>query len=174
MPHLSLKILLVSQFPRDNFVLFEFYADWLSREWWTLQVRLSTSTFISSSPKCHNHFIKYQGYVYPNSNSKFYFQQFCKNSTRNSSPILYQIWHHKLGNPHHEALKHFHKLCNIQIPYKSMTDFCNACCIGKVHMLPFNKSIIVYTYFPTSVDAYNRYTLIYPLTLKYHTFTTFI
>lgn len=72
-------------------------------------------------------------------NYSFVFNIFCNNNSRYYNPSLYQIWNHKLGNPCHEVLKHVLKLYNIQILNKSMTDFCNVCCMGKVHKLPFTN-----------------------------------
>jgi len=88
------------------------------------------------------------------------------------------------------------KLCNVKISNKNASDFCTACCLGKVHRLPSYASKMTYTkplelifcdlwgpapvelscgyiYFLTCVDAYSRYTWIYPLKLKSHTLHTF-
>ena len=88
------------------------------------------------------------------------------------------------------------KLCNEQLPNKNVTDFCLACCLGKSHRLPSVSSTTSYnapfelvfcdlwgpasveshggqSYFLTCVDAYSRYTWIFPLKLKSHTLTTF-
>jgi histone deacetylase 1/2 len=87
-------------------------------------------------------------------------------------------------------------LCNKNIPNKSLSDFCSACCLGKVHRLPSYPSTATYTkplelvfcdlwgpspvesscgysYFLTCVDAFSRFTWIYPLKLKSHTLLTF-
>jgi len=117
-------------------------------------------------------------------------------SSTQSFPSMYGIWHSRLGHPHHEVLQSIIKLCNIQLPNKSLSDFCTACCLGKVHRLPSFASQMTYikplelifcdlwgpapvvsscgyTYFLTCVDAYSRYTWIYPLKLKSHTLSTF-
>jgi len=77
-----------------------------------------------------------------------------------------------------------------------LSDFCSACCLGKAHRLPsftstatYNKPLELifcdlwglapvesfegYTYFLTCVDAYSRFTWIFPLKLKSHTLITF-
>lgn len=74
---------------------------------------------------------------------------------------------------------------------------CDACCLGKNHRLPSHASTTVYTkplelvfaylwgpssvesscgyvYFLTCVDAYSRYTWIYPLKRKSDTYQTFL
>jgi histone deacetylase 1/2 len=111
-------------------------------------------------------------------------------------PSLYKMWHNRLGHPHHEAHKNVMKLCNQQLPNKNAFDFCSACCLGKVHRLPslpssasYQKpfelvfcdlwgrapveSSCGYSYFLTCVDAYTRFTWIFPLKLKSHTLLTF-
>lgn len=117
------------------------------------------------------------------------------NTVAKSFPSLYSIWHCRLGHPHHEVVKSVTKLCNVNLPNKNVSDFCSACCLGKVHRLPSFASTASYTtplelifcdrgpspvesfsgdtYFLTCVDAYSRYTWIYPLKLKSHTLTTF-
>ena len=117
-------------------------------------------------------------------------------SSVKSFPSLYIIWHSRLGHPHHEMLQSIIKLCNVKISNKNASDFCTACCLGKVHRLPSYASKMTYTkplelifcdlwgpapvelscgyiYFLTCVDAYSRYTWIYPLKLKSHTLHTF-
>jgi len=42
--------------------------------------------------------------------------------------LLSLIRHSRLGHPHHEVLQSIIKLCNIQLPNKSLSDFCTACC----------------------------------------------
>lgn len=88
------------------------------------------------------------------------------------------------------------KLCNQNLPNKSVTDFCSACSLGKSHRLPsvasntsYNKPFELvfcdlwgpasiefhggFSYFLTCVDAYSSYTWIFPLKLKSQTFTMF-
>jgi len=112
-------------------------------------------------------------------------------------PSLYQIWHHRLGHPHYEVLRTILNLCNQNLPNKTLSDFCSSCCLGKAHRLPSFSSIASYTkplelifcdlwgptpvesfdgfsYFLTCVDAYSRFTWIFPLKLKSHTLQTFV
>ena len=113
-----------------------------------------------------------------------------------SNTSLYKVWHSRLGHPHHEALKYVMQLCNQHLHNKNVFDFCSACCLGKSHRLPSVSSTATYSkplelvfcdlwgpasveshggysYFLTCVDAYSRYTWIFPLKLKSHTLTTF-
>lgn len=123
------------------------------------------------------------------------------NSTSASKDIIpstYTMWHYRLGHPHHEALRVVLQHCNISVPNKRCIDFCcTACCLGKSHRLPSSTSNTVYTtplelifsdlwgpapiesscgfkYILTCVDAFSRYTWVYPLKAKSDTFTTFL
>ncbi|KAK2420319.1 putative mitochondrial protein [Trifolium repens] len=122
------------------------------------------------------------------------------NSVSVSSPMsasLYDLWHARLGHPHHDALKEILKMCNINVPLKSQSSFCSACCLGKSHRLhapssttvyytPFElvtcdlwgpapiKSTTGFTYFLTCVDACSRFVWVYPLKLKSETLQQFI
>ena len=132
-----------------------------------------------------------------NNSSSSVFNSQCNNvATATVTPSLYSIWHCRLGHPHHEVLKAVTQLCNVSLPNKNLSDFCSACCLGKVHRLPSSasktpyttplelifcdlwgpspvESFNGYTYFLTCVDAYSRYTWIYPLKMKSHTLITF-
>ncbi|MCI65273.1 F-box-like/WD repeat-containing protein, partial [Trifolium medium] len=46
---------------------------------------------------------------------------------------LYDLWHARLGHPHHDALREALKLCNVNIPSKFQNGLCSACCLGKSH-----------------------------------------
>ncbi|MEX5523374.1 hypothetical protein, partial [Bacillus cereus] len=87
-------------------------------------------------------------------------------------------------------------LCNVPVPInKSVYSFCQACCLGKSHRLPSSSSTTEYStpfelvfadlwgpaalesssgyyYFLTCVDAYTKYTWIFPLKQKSETFST--
>lgn len=101
----------------------------------------------------------------------------------------YLIWHNRLGHPNHEALKTILQLYNIYVPHKYVLDFCNSCCLGKIHILPSISSHIIYTnpfdilfvdvwghahvlyscgykYLLTCVNACSKYTWVFPLKLK--------
>jgi histone deacetylase 1/2 len=109
----------------------------------------------------------------------------------------YNLWHARLGHPHHDSLRLALQLCNINVPSKPQTELCTACCLGKSHRIhaplsktiynsPFElvvcdlwgpapvKSSTGFTYFLTCVDAYSRFTWVYPLKLKSETLDKFI
>ena len=113
-----------------------------------------------------------------------------------SSLSMYKVWHNRLGHPSHEVIKNVLKLCNQSLPNKVVSDFCSACCLGKSHRLPSVSSSTTYhkpfelvfcdlwgpasveshggfSYFLTCVDAYSRYTWIFPLKLKSQTLLMF-
>jgi histone deacetylase 1/2 len=113
------------------------------------------------------------------------------------SNSLYDLWHARLGHPHHDAHKDILKMCNINLPLKSQSSFCSACCLGKSHRLHAPSSTTVYhtpfelvtcdlwgpapitsttgfTYFLTCVDAYSRFVWVYPLKLKSETMQQFV
>jgi histone deacetylase 1/2 len=114
---------------------------------------VSSSFKSTSQPTSQAHHALVLGPKYSSSTSTFKIQ--CNNvETSNSSnssvssqyfPSLYKIWHDRLGHPHHEVLKYILKLCNKNIPNKSLLDFCSACCLGKVHRLPSYSSTATYT-----------------------------
>jgi len=114
-----------------------------------------------------------------------------------SSCSSYKLWHSRLGHPHFEILKHVLRLCNVPLPSKSALDLCTACCLGKCHRLPAPSSntmythpfeLVVcdlwgpapmtssvgYTYFLTCVDAFSRFTCVFPLKLKSDTMPQFV
>ena len=102
---------------------------------------------------------------------------------------MISTWHNKLGHPSFTIVKKI--LSKLQIPHASQSApaFCDACQCGKAHQLPFSSSKTVYNaplemiftdvwgpsphnssqgfkYYVHFIDAYSRYTWIYPLTLK--------
>ncbi|KAK2368390.1 WD40 repeat-containing protein HOS15 [Trifolium repens] len=101
-------------------------------------------------------------------------------SNNENSSYHYNLWHARLGHPHHEALKEALKLCNIHISSKPQNVFCSDCCLGKSHKIHAPASTTVYTtplelvvcdlwgpapitsssgftYFLTCVDAFSRF-----------------
>ncbi|KAK2373624.1 putative mitochondrial protein [Trifolium repens] len=118
-------------------------------------------------------------------------------SNNENSAYLYNLWHDRLGHPHHDALKEALKICNIHISSKPQNVFCSDCCLGKSHRLHAPASTTVYTlplelivcdlwgpapitsssgftYFLTCVDAFSRFVWVYPLKKKSDTYNTFI
>lgn len=122
----------------------------------------------------------------------------CKthNKTWTINPSSYTMWHTRLGHPHHEVIKDILNICKTHIPNKSILDFCTPCCLGKIHRLPSslshttcNKqfdlicvdvrgptpmlSTCEYKYMLTCVDAFSKYTWVFPVELKFDVFLTF-
>ncbi|TXG69099.1 hypothetical protein EZV62_004034 [Acer yangbiense] len=106
------------------------------------------------------------------------------------------IWHAKLGHPSPLILK---KVLNtLHFPFDiHSTPFCDSCKLGKLHKLPFQRINITaktplelvysdvwgpapmlsaegYRYYIAFVDAYTRFTWIFPLKLKSDAFQAFV
>jgi len=91
----------------------------------------------------------------------------------------------------HLVFKH----CNLSFPNKVDSIFCQSCCAGKSHRLPSHDSKYVYSpleliftdlwgpahitshtgykYYVTFVDAFSRYTWIFPIKTKIETLSVF-
>ena len=119
------------------------------------------------------------------------------NKVQAGVPTLYDLWHCRFGHLHHEALKLALTSCNISVPHKCNFTVCKACCLGKSHRLPSHTSTTVYSrplelvyidlwgpaattsscgyvYFLTIVDAFSKFTWIYPIKNKSETYNTFV
>ena len=118
------------------------------------------------------------------------------NSSSSIATSKYVLWHTRLGHPNHHSLVEVFKLCNFPNFPKPPTELCQACCLGKSHILPSTLSTIVYThpfelvvcdlwgpapikstggytYFLTCVDAFSKFIWVFPLKLKSDTFIQF-
>ncbi|KAL3019578.1 hypothetical protein AAZX31_05G093600 [Glycine max] len=95
------------------------------------------------------------------------------------------LWHARLGHPNGHLMKIVLKQCNISQLNKNITEFCSSCCMGKSHRLPSHSSTSVYspleliftnlwgpshvtsyasyTYYVSFIDAFSRYTWIFPI-----------
>ena len=107
------------------------------------------------------------------------------------------LWHDKLGHPSFKIVQTVMSLCKLSKFNKILPNFvCKACCLGKIHMLPFPAFIseyqeplqLVYSdlwgpspvqssngykYYICFVDAISRYSWIYLLRNKSYLFQTF-
>ncbi|TXG54404.1 hypothetical protein EZV62_019660 [Acer yangbiense] len=102
---------------------------------------------------------------------------------------LLKVWHSKLGHPAFPIVKQVLRKLNLPCSTPTSLDFCDACQYGKAHQLPFTASDTVYKaplemvftdvwgpsphassqgyrYYVHFIDAYSRYTWIYPISLK--------
>lgn len=106
------------------------------------------------------------------------------------------LWHERLGHPNFHVLRMVLNHCKIDPSNKMPIDFCSSCCLGKLHRLPSTDSKKIYSsplgliytdlwgpshvtshsgyvYYVSFVDAYSRYTWLYPLKFKSETLTVF-
>ena len=105
------------------------------------------------------------------------------------------LWHQRLGHPHVDAVKSTLRAADISCSSSSIFPFCQACQLGKAHKLPFTPSTTVYSkplelitmdlwgpapvashgflYYIAFVDAFSRFTWIYPLKHKSDALQTF-
>jgi histone deacetylase 1/2 len=213
----------VSKFAQDNNVFFEFHPTFcLVKSQATSEVLLhgivgadglykfaspldSNSTLNKCSKQCNSVSLFNSSLFESVNNSQpvVNVSQFQSNNNNHNSgcvPVtisLYDLWHARLGHPHHDALREALKICQVNIPPKSQTSLCSACCLGKSHRLHAPPSTTVYhtpfelvtcdlwgpapvqsstgfTYFLTCVDAFSRFVWVYPLKLKSETLTQFI
>lgn len=108
-----------------------------------------------------------------------------------------QLWHCRLGHPSLQVVQKTLKMCKIPFSNKEPYDFCSACACGKSQKLPSPSYPNVYTnplellysdlwgpapipsnngnlYYLSIIDAFSRYTWIYPIKRKSDTLETFI
>ncbi|KAB1212300.1 Retrovirus-related Pol polyprotein from transposon TNT 1-94 [Morella rubra] len=107
-------------------------------------------------------------------------------------------WHQRLGHPSLSIVRHL--LHRFQLPLKPVSTasgLCSACCQAKSHSLPFPRSTTVTTrplqllfldvwgpapvvsrdgfrYYLSIVDAFSRYTWLFPLQCKSDVYNTFV
>lgn len=107
------------------------------------------------------------------------------------------VWHKRLGHPSSQVMNQVLKFCNIKIKENDIRSFCNACQLGKAHLLPFPSSSsqakvpleLVFTdiwgqapilstsgfkYYISFLDDYSRFTWIYPLKQKSEALSVFL
>ena len=112
-----------------------------------------------------------------------------------SSPSIVNLWHARLGHPNSHVLKLVLDQCNISSSNKVISDFCASCCVGKSHRLFSHASTLVYSplelvftdlwgpshstsyssfkYYLSFIDAFSRYTWIFPIKTKAETMSVF-
>lgn len=189
-PHITKNLLSISQFAKDNNVYFEFHpSSCFVKSQVTNQVVLEGLLGADELYRFqHCHIVKEspcQSSALPSSPS-------CNSITSSS----FMTWHARLGHAHSSAIKTVLHLCNIPFSNKIISDFCNACCLGKAHRLqsPASTSIysshfeLIYTnlwgpvplmsscgysYYMTFVDAHSKFTWLYFLKQKSKALTAF-
>jgi histone deacetylase 1/2 len=106
-------------------------------------------------------------------------------------------WHRKLGHPSNNVLDKVLKICNVKTSPSDKFKFCEACQLGKSHLLPFKSSsshaqevlelihtdvwgpspinsISGFKYYVHFIDDSSRFTWIYPLKQKSDTIHAFM
>lgn len=222
-PEITKNLLSVSQFAKDNGVYFKFHPTFcLVKSQATFNVLLrgtlghdglysfgdlfsatsssSNTGFIlpfthTVSPSVHSTSIHFAN-CYTAPSSPVNTHTHTTTPTTSLGPTVYTMWHYRLGYPHHEALMAALSLCKVQVPNKTLGDFCSSCCLGKAHRLPSFTSTTAYNlpfellfcdlwgpapmvsacnykYMLTIVDACTKYTWTFPLKLKSDTYGVF-
>ena len=62
-----------------------------------------------------------------------------------TTSTTFDLWHNKLGHPSKKIVKVVLAKCNISYSNKVVPSLCQACCLGKLHKLPFPSSNTEYT-----------------------------
>lgn len=109
---------------------------------------------------------------------------------------MLNLWHNKLGHPGQSVVKTIMSECNVPHINKMDFSFCSACCLGKIHNLPYISSkdesfqplqlthtdlwgpssvpsINGYKYYILFIDDFSKYTWIYMLKNKSEAFDVF-
>lgn len=118
-------------------------------------------------------------------------------STCNSVSSAIDLWHKKLGHSSRLVLNKVLKSCNSKFNINKTPSFCDACQLGKIHALPFKRSVTVskfplqlihadlwgpapfysgsgYKYYLSLLDDFTRFTWIYPLLTKSEAFNVYV
>ncbi|KAK1577018.1 hypothetical protein Q3G72_018477 [Acer saccharum] len=120
----------------------------------------------------------------------------CVQETSVNNKNSVTLWHNKLGHPSRQVLQQVLKQLNVSC-HKSDIEWCDACKLGKMHQLPFQKSDIKSTvpleliftdiwgpspmisttghkYYISFVDDYTRFTWLFPISLKSEALSVFL
>ena len=200
-PAMKKNLLSVSKFAKDNKVYFEFHSD-------VCYVKCQDSKRILLRGHLKDGLYAFHEFSHsPQSSlctnvSKTCNDSLVQNCNKNSyhcNVVLsttVDTWHKRLGHPSDFILSQVLKSCNVS--YKNnKTTFCNSCCLGKHHKLPFPNSSRSYTkpfqlihsdvwgpspyvsingwkYYIVFIDSYTRYTWLYLLKNKSDAHTAFL
>lgn len=196
-PSITKNLLSVSQFAKDNAVYFEFHpSTCLVKSQGSNQILLKGDLGSDGLYRFPN----IQVTQAPASASVSPFQSIPASNNlvvaSNNHVDTYTTWHRRLGHAHENAIRSVLSLCNIPCSSKTVSDFCNACCLGKSHRLhaPLSNTVYYapfelihidlwgpspmqsnqgYLYYMSLVDAHTRFTWIYFLKLKSDAITAF-
>nr|KYP67039.1 Retrovirus-related Pol polyprotein from transposon TNT 1-94 [Cajanus cajan] len=182
-PLITKNLLSVSKFAKDNCVFFEFHANHcLVKSQDTNEVLLQGVVGADGL------------YSFPHLKLQVLDSfNFNKNSDVSSSSTM---WHTRLGHPNSHVLKLVLTQCNLLSSNTHVTEFCSSCCVGKSRRLPSSASQTIYSapldviftdlwgpshitsfsgylYYVAFIDAFSKYTWIYPLKSKAETLSVF-
>lgn len=186
-PSITKNLLSISQFTKDNNVLFEFHHTHC-----LVKDKLTNQTLLHGMLKDGLYQLDLQHllpFAHASSNSSS-----CHLTTQQQSANS-MVWHHRLGHPCQKTLTSALQL--VKVPFHSADlTFCNACCLGKLHQAYFPLSLskttapfqLVHTdvwgpasspstdgfrYYVHFLDDFSHFTWIFPLLLKSDVSTIF-
>ena len=173
-PSISKNLLSVSQFAKDNFVFFEFHPYLcLVKSQMTNKILLQSVVGVDGLYSFHN--IRLQDHspqlLSTSISTSIPAPTVNKNSSVASSSVIsppstVSLWHARLGHPNSHVMKLVFNQCNISSSNKFFSDFCASCCMGKSHRLPSHSG---FKYYVSFIDAFSRYTWIFPIKTKAET-----
>lgn len=216
-PSITKNLLSVSQFAKDNAVFFEFFPnscyvrDQVTRKI-LMQGRLEGGLYVFDPPS-FLHSTSSNIHSRSSSRSALSCSSTIKeplssvdtcsieslDSTTQSyptSPSVFSLWHNRLGHPAQAIVRFVMKSCSIPHSNKVDSVFCPACCLGKIHNLPFPSTSTEYStplqlvhtdlwgpsptsssnryrYYIHFIDECTKFTWIYMLKNKSEAFKTF-
>lgn len=153
-PNITKNLLSVSQFARDNKVFFEFHPYHCvvkSQETKAILLKGTLGTdglyrfndlHLNSAQQPGSTSLISEFSSAPSTSS---INNVAATNSQNSTALSsYNIWHCRLGHPNQVILRKVMTICDIPLLNKSYTDFCTACCMGKLHRLHSQPSVTVY------------------------------
>jgi len=200
-PSVTKILFSVSQFAKDNFVFFEFHSDkCLVKSQGSNKVLLHGGVGPDGLYSFHNIHLFSQSnhrqspYMFSVASPSFSATLNHVNKVVSDNTSVH-LWHTRLGHPNSHIMHLVFKYCNLSFPNKVDHVFCQSCCAGKSHRLPSHDSKFVYSpleliftdlcgpahitshigfkYYVTFVDAFSRYTWIFPIKTKNETLSVF-
>jgi len=200
-PSVTKNLLIVSQFANDNFVFFEFHSDkCLVKSQGTNKVLLHGGVGPDGLYSFHNVHLfsnsttRQSPSLLSAASSSIFAALNNVNKVVSDSTSVH-LWHTRLGHPNSHIMNLVFKHCNLSLPNKIDSIFYKSCWGGKSHRLPSHESKSVYSpleliftdlwgpthitshvgykYYVAFVDAFSRYTWIFPLKAKNETLSVF-
>ncbi|KAF7824227.1 Retrovirus-related Pol polyprotein from transposon TNT 1-94 [Senna tora] len=183
-PTVSKNLLSISRFAHDNNVYFEFHANKC-----LIKSQVDHKTLLKG--RLEHSLYLFDTLKLSHKAPKSFSAHTATVSTSESDFRNFGVWHCRLGHPSTSVVKTVLSHCNISLnnKNKNIQPFCEACCLGKMHALPFYPSSTIYTkplelvysdlwgpapvlssrgykYYIMFIDAFSKYTWIYLLKAK--------